>query len=103
MVEHVDVELSLVLVDSHVGSVDSDNVTKSVDNWEVLELVGIDDNTGVGTLLEESWVDDLKGADESVSVDLVWEGGVNNDSVEVAWLGRGKGGLGELNVLVLLK
>jgi hypothetical protein len=80
---------------------DSDDVSKSVDDWEVLELVGIDDDTGVCTLLEEGWVDNLEGADESVTVDLVWEGSVDNDSVEVTWLAGGEGGLAEFNVLVL--
>jgi len=93
--------LSLVLVDSHVGSVDSNDVSKSVDDGEVLELVGIDNNTGVLSLLVEGWVNNLEGADESLAVDLIWESGVNHDSVEVAWLGGGEGGLGKLNVLVL--
>ena len=93
--------MSLVLVDSHVGSVDSNDVSKSVDDGEVLELVGIDNNTGVLSLLVEGWVNNLEGADESLAVDLIWESGVNHDSVEVAWLGGGEGGLGKLNVLVL--
>jgi hypothetical protein len=101
LVEHVDVELSLVLVDSHVGSMDSDDVSESVDDWEVLELVGIDDNGGILSLLMEGWVNNLEGADESVGVALVWESGINDDSVEVAWLGGGEGGLGEFNVFVL--
>ena len=86
MIEHVDVELSLVLVDSHVGSVDSDDISESVDDWEVLELVSIDDNVSVLSLGVESWVNNLEGADESLLVDLVWESSVNNDTVEVAWL-----------------
>jgi hypothetical protein len=44
---HVDVELSLVVVDSQFGSVDSNDVTDSVDDGEVLESVGIDDNGGI--------------------------------------------------------
>ena len=101
LIEHVDIELSLVLPDSHVSSVDSDDISESVDDWEVLELVGIDDNGGIGTLLEESWVNNLKRADESVLVDLVWESSVNNDTIEVLWLRGGEGSLSELNVLVL--
>ena len=80
---------------------DSDDVSESVDDWEVLEFVCVDDNTGIRTLLEEGWVDNLEGADESILVDLVWESGVDYDSVEVAWLTGGEGGLGEFNVLVL--
>ena len=66
MIEHVDVELSLVLPDSHVGSVDSDNVSESVDDWEVLKSVGPDDNVGEGTFLVKGWVNNLEGANESV-------------------------------------
>jgi len=93
--------LSLVLVDSHVGSVDSDDVSKSVDDREVLELVGIDHDGGVGTLVVEGGVNDLEGADESVSVDFVGESGINDDTIEVAGLGRGEGSLVKLDVLVL--
>jgi len=101
LVEHVDVELSLVLVDSHGGSVHSDNVSESVDDGEVLELGSVDDDGGVGALLVEGGVDNLEGADESVGVGLVGEGGINDDSVEVARVAGGQGGLGELDVLVL--
>ena len=102
MIEHVDVELSLVLVDSHVGSVDSDNISESVDDWEVLELTSVDDDVSIGTLGVESWVNNLEGADESLRIHFVWECCINNDTIEVAWLTGGKGSFAELNVLVLL-
>jgi len=54
-------------VEFQVGSVDSDNVTESVDEWEVLELGGINDKLGVLESLglgELGWVDNLHGADE---------------------------------------
>jgi len=86
LVEHVDIELSLVLVDSHVGSVDSDDISESVDDWEVLELGSIDDNVGILSFLVESWVNNLQGADESLLIDFVWESGINDDTIEVAWL-----------------
>ena len=44
---HVDVELSLVVVDSQFSSVDSNDVTNSVDDGEVLESVGVDDNSSI--------------------------------------------------------
>ena len=80
---------------------DSDDVSKSVDDWEVLELVGIDDNRGIGILLVKGWVNNLEGADESLRVDFVWESGINNNSIEVAWGTGGEGSFVELNVLVL--
>jgi hypothetical protein len=101
LIEHIDVELSLVLIDSHVGSVDSNDVSESVDDWEVLEFAGIDDNVGIGTFLVESWVNNLEGANESLRVDFVWESGINNHTIEVAWLAGSEGSLAELNVLVL--
>lgn len=101
LVEHVDVELSLVLVDSHVGSVDSDDVSESVHDWQVLELGSIDHDIGVGSLGVEGWVNDLEGADESLRIHFVWESGIDNHTVEVAWLRRCQGSLGELDVLVL--
>lgn len=99
----VDVELSSSLVESELSSVDSDDVTNSVDDWEVLELVGIDDDRGVGSLVVESWVDNLEGADELVGLNLVWEGGINDDTIEVAVSAGGQRSLGQLNVLVLYR
>ena len=81
---------------------DSDDVSKSVDDWEVLELVGIDHNGGIGILLVEGWVNNLEGANESVTVDFVWESGVNNHTIEVAWLAGGEGSFAQFDVLVLL-
>ena len=97
----------MLVVDLEVSSVDSDDVSNSVDEWEVLELVGIDDNLSpvVFLLWEKSWVNNLHGADESwlsVLEDLLeWERSIDDDGVEVALLGAGEGGLGELNVVVL--
>ena len=80
---------------------DSDNVSESVDDWEVLEFVGIDDNGSIGSFLVKCWVNNFKGADESIRVDFVCKSGINNDSIEVAWFTGSEGGFGELNVLVL--
>ena len=79
----------------------SDDVSKSVDNWEILESGGVDNNGSIGTLLVKSWIDNLEGADESVSVDFVGESGINDDTIEVAGLGRGEGSFVKLDVLVL--
>jgi len=81
--------------------VDSDDVSESVDDWEVLEFVGIDDNGSIGSFLVKCWVNNFKGADESIRVDFVCKSGINNDSIEVAWFTGSEGGFGELNVLVL--
>jgi hypothetical protein len=101
LVEHVDVELSLVLVDSHVGSVNSDDVSESVDDWEVFEFVGIDDNWSILSLGVEGWVNNLEGADESIGVSFVWEGSIDNDTVEVAWFTWGEGCFVKFDVFVL--
>ena len=100
---HVEVELSLAVVDPQLGSVDSDDLSDPVDDWEVLELLSVDDNGGV-VLVGDSWVeggiDDLERADEEL-VSLVREGSIDDDTVEVAVVLRGKGGLVQLDVVVL--
>jgi len=95
-------------MDLEVSSVDSDDITNSMDEWEILELVGIDNNLSpvIFLLWVESWVNNFHGADEgwlSGFQDLLeWERGIDDDGVEVALLGAGKGGLGELDVVVLI-
>jgi hypothetical protein len=81
--------------------VDSNDVSESVDDWEVLEFAGIDDDGGELSLLVESWVNNLERADESLRVDFVWESGVNDNTIEVAWLTGSEGSFAELNILVL--
>ena len=90
-----------------VSSMDSDDISDSVDEWKILELVGIDNNLGpvVFLLWVESWVNNFHGADEgwlSGFQDLLeWERSIDDDSVEVALLGAGEGGLGKFDVVVL--
>jgi len=104
------VELSLALVNSNDSSVNSNNVSDSVDDWEIFEFVGVDDNGGVvrgvssslGRFDVNGWVDNLQGADVSLLVNLVWEGGVNDYTIEVLWLSTGDGSLGEFSIFVML-
>ena len=96
LVEHVDIELSLAVVELHVSSVNSDDITESEDEWEILELGGVDHQLGVLPSLglgELGWINDFEGADEHLVGDagglgldglLVWERGIDDDSVEVA-------------------
>ena len=76
-------------MNSQVSSVNSNNVTDSVNNREVLESIGIDDNLSPVLFIfwVEGWIDDLQGADKSVTVSFVREGGINDNTIEVAWLG----------------
>jgi len=100
---HVQVELALALPESEHGTVDADDITNAVNNGEVLEALGVDDDGGVrlaAGLGVESRVNDLEGADE-VLFTLVREGSINDDTIEVAGIGGGEGSLGELDVLVL--
>ena len=55
-------------MDSELGVMDSNNVSNSVDDWEVLESGGIDDNLSpvLFVLWVESWINDLDGANESL-------------------------------------
>lgn len=96
-VEHVGVELSLAIVQSQSSSVHSDDVSDSLDDGEIFESLGVQDEGGVvagvsGALLlleVERGVHDLEGADVSLLVGLVGEGGINDGGVEV--LGKSGG------------
>jgi len=101
----VEVELLLVIVDSHGGSVDSNDISESVDNWEVLKSVGEDDEVGPVVLLArsvEGVVNDLEGADESVLGHLVGEGSIDDDTVDVVGLSADDGGVVEERVVSVL-
>jgi hypothetical protein len=101
----VEVELLLVIVHSHGGSVDSDDISESVDNWEVLKSVGEDDEVSPVVLLAgsvEGVINDLERADESVLGHLVGEGGVNDNTVDVVGLAGDDGGVVEERVVSVL-
>lgn len=103
--------MSLVVVESEGSSVDSDDVSDSLDDWQIFESLGVENEGGVvagvsGSLLVfdvEGWINDLEGADVSLLVGLVWESGINDNCIKVLWLWGGEGSLGQLNVFVLFK
>lgn len=79
--------MSGVVIDSQISSVNSNDITKSMDDWEVLKSLSIDDNLSEVVCLGlwvESWVNHLEGADESIRVNFIWESCVNYDTIEVA-------------------
>ena len=90
-------------MDSQGGIMDSDDVSNSVDDGEVLKSSGINDNLGPVLLVLwiQSWVDHLNRADESVAIDFVWERGIRDDTIEVHWISRGERSLVEFNILIL--
>ena len=101
----VNVELTFVVVESERGAMDADDVANSVDNGEVFEPGGIQDNGGIVSALGavQAGVDNFEGADEASLVDFVGEGGVNNDSVNVGFgSSLCESDLGELGVAVTL-
>ena len=75
-------------MDSKLGVMDSNDISNSVDDWEVLESGGIDDNLGpvLFVLWVEGWINDFNGADESFAVDFVWESGISDNTIEVDWV-----------------
>ena len=87
----------------------TDDVSEAGDDGEILESLGVEDEggevAGVSSSLlgldVEAGVNDLERADVSVLVGLVWEGGIDDNSVKVLRLSRCEGSLSELNVLVL--
>jgi len=73
-------------MNSNVSSVDSDDVSESLDDWEVLEFVSIENN--LCWFLHVRWVDNFKDTFEeftfSVSLgELMREACVNDNTVEV--------------------
>ena len=101
---HGDVELTAVVVHAEGGSVETDDVTETEADGEVLEALGVHDNGGVVAALGaggKAWVDNLEGADVELLVLLVGEGCVDDDTVDVLGLNGAEGGLAEVNVLVL--
>lgn len=91
----------------------SDDISKSEDEWEILKLGGIDNELRVLPSLslgELGWINDLEGANEHLVRDssllrfdslFVWERCINDDTIEVAKLNRCAADLGELGVVVL--
>lgn len=75
-------------MDSKFSVMDSNDITNSVDDWEVLESGGIDDNLSpvLFVLWVEGWINDLDGANESLAVDFVWEGSISDNTIEVDWV-----------------
>ena len=69
----------------------TDDVTEAGDDGEIFESLGVEDEGGVvrgvtGSLLGldvEGRINDLEGADVSVLVGLVGEGGINDNTVDV--------------------
>jgi hypothetical protein len=74
--------------------VDTDDVTEAGDNGEILEALGVEDEGGevagvASSLLGldiEAGVNDLEGADVSLLVSLVGEGGINDNTIDVLGL-----------------
>ena len=76
------IELSVAFVHTERGSVEPDNITKSVDNWQVLESFGVD-NYGGEIFSIEARINNLERADKLFLVCLVWESGINDHTVHV--------------------
>ena len=105
------VELALSFVDAEGGSVEADDVTNAVGDWEILEAIGVYDDGGVVvvaglvTLLVEGGVDDFEGANILLLLfrdDFVGESSIDNNTVDVVKVGGCEGHLGKFSVLVFL-
>ena len=81
------------------SSVDSDDISDSLNDWEVLEFVSVHDNLSVFSLGIVGWINDFKVAQEHLLFivfgdELIWETGINDNSVEADFFGIG----GELDL-----
>ena len=102
---HGDVELTVVAPHAEGGSVETDNVTETEHDGEVLEALGVHDDGGVIATLGagvEGGVGNLEGAHIQLAVDLVGEASVDDDTVDVLGLDGAERSLAELDVVVLL-
>ena len=101
------VELSGIVVKTKSDSVKSDDVSDSVNNREVLESLGVDNNSGevvvasLGTSSVEGRVNNLEGADVGTLVGFVWESCIDNNTVNMVSISGGKANLVEVSVRVL--
>ena len=75
-------------MDSQGGVVNSDDISDSVNDWKILKSGSIDDDLSpvLFVLWVKSWVNNLNRADESVTIDLVWECGISDYTIEVYWV-----------------
>jgi len=87
--------------------VDSDDISESLDDWEVLEFVSVHDELSEFSLGIVRWVDDFKDAHEQLFVrlvldELIWESSINNNTVEIDFIviGRGKFNFADFSVVI---
>ena len=84
---------------------DSDNITDSKDDWKVLKSLSVnDDLSKVVTLGSsiETGVDNLDGATVETTVDFVWEGGIDDNTISMLSICSSKGSLSKFDVVVSL-
>lgn len=84
---------------------DTNDVSEAGDDGEIFKSLGIEDEgskvASISALLVEALINNLERADVSLVGSLVGEGGINDNTVDVLGLSRGKGCLAQLRVLVL--
>lgn len=74
-----------LVIKSSFSSVDSNDISKSMNDWEVFELVGVHDHLSILVFTTKSWVNNLQDAHKHfVGFNLIWESGINDNTVEVA-------------------
>ena len=89
-----DMSLAGVLVSnefSNFSSVYSDDISESLNDWEVLEFVSVHDDLSVFSLGIVRWINNFKVAHEHffgivLGDELIWESGINDNSVEVDFI-----------------
>ena len=82
----------------------SDNVTNAMDNWEVLEAMSLENNSSevvLSTLGVHGWINDLQRADIVLLGSFVWEGSINDDTVEVVSVLRDERAFSKFSVSML--
>lgn len=94
------------LIFSNSGSVDSDNISKSLNDWEILEFVSVHNELSEFSLGIVRWVNNLKNAHEQFLVslgldELIWESSINDNTVEVDFIGGGEFNFADFSIVIL--
>lgn len=85
-VVHVHIQLLNVVVVLEFGSVYSDNISNSLDDWQIFKGLSEEDDVDVvelSGLADTAWVNNFT-SDYVSLLSLVWERGIDDDSIEMA-------------------
>jgi len=105
---NANVELTNVLVHTKYGSVETDDITNFVADGEIFETLCVNNNccevviSCFTALWVKGWIDNFKGADILILWNLMGEGCINDNSVNVMGVRGSEWNFVEFSVLIFL-